>query len=304
MSSGPEFTKAAIEQGIPPAFAEAVVRYLGDDEIVPRLRRGRPPAGNRDARWEAGHYAAGILGFGTSLPINAPEVAQTLGTYEWVRSTKHWATRDKAGKRTGVEVKEDTDVEPNRSCLRSAIERLVLLNASKTASYREEALQVMLEHSIVLSVDGGTASISYQYEDDYWVVDYYSAPPAVKNHNDQRVDLRRKVSVELPFTLVVACGGLLAETLATRPKNLPFPSSDEAPGSAEPETTNENAAVPGSTAARTRKRNRPRSNATGANYTSPENRGVEEFPQPSSSRPPVITQEGVMTHDVAYSNRR
>ncbi len=303
MNGGPEFTKAAIEHGMPPALTEANVRYLGEAEEVPRLRRGRPSPKKHDAVWGASHYAIGLLAFGTILPVNAAETAQALGSYQWVRTTKHRVMRNEVGERTGVVVVEEDTESPNGINLRSSITRLVALFASKTVEDREEALAVFVEHAIVLSVDAGTASISYQYEDDYWSVDYYRSPDPQNGGSDRRTTLRRKVSVELPLSLVVVCGGLLAETLAARTTSLPFPPSDKAPASAEPDPQNENAAIPARTAADTRKRNRPRCNATGANFTSPKTRGVGDIPQPSSSLRPVICPKRTMTHDVARSLR-
>ncbi len=260
MNGGPEFTKAVIEHGMPPPLAEANVRYLGEAEEVPRLRRGRPSPKKQDATWDASHYAIGILALGTSLPINAPATAQKLGSFKWVRATKHTRTREPDG-RTSIKVEEDTEARVDGHELRLAVERQVLFYASKDAAYREEVLSIMVEHAIVLSVDGGTASISYQYEDDYWTVDHYSSSLDPEDVSNRRAIPRRKVSVELPLSLVVVCGGLLAETLAAHAANSPLPPSDGAPGSAEPEPQNENAAAPGRTAARTRKPNRSRRNS-------------------------------------------
>jgi hypothetical protein len=241
------------------------------------------------------------LANGASLPVNAAAAAKDLGAFRWVRSTKHRAVRDEAGNRIQVVMEEVTDPKPNGSDLQSAVERLILLYARKTQQYREEALAVFVEHSIKLSLDSGSAAISYHPDDDQWMVDYYAASDtACGDTTSKSTLLHRNVEVKLPLSLMIVCGGLLAESWAGSTANMPFSPSGDASASADPEPPNDDTpSLPGPGVS-IRNHDRPRANATTEAVHTSEVRGLGEFPQARSGSRPVNSPKGDPDHARAY----
>jgi hypothetical protein len=308
MSGGPEFLRTVVDLGLPSAFTEAAVRYVGDAGLVPRKSRGRPSLKNSEAAWGASHYAIAILALGTVLPIGAADAAVTLGSYVWVRSTRHKVLKDEGGRVIGESEIEDPEAVPQHGVtLSSCLEWFINMAAKKTVEQRQGLLWGMENSTIRLNLTRGIAAVSYEWEPGRRETDYYAqrlnalmGPQVISlPQYPDRPTFFRDMEITLPFNLVIVSGGLLAETWASSATDLPYPPSGDAPASAAPKSRKENAALPARNAAPPRKHDRPRANATGT-LANPEVRGLGDFPQACSESRPVTSPKGDPEHARAY----
>ncbi|WP_156963869.1 hypothetical protein [Muricoccus aerilatus] len=279
MNGGPEFRTALTDAGFPVARAEAVIRYLGENGLVPRGGRGRPPKDGLG--WKASHFAVAILGFGAIQPIDAPGVAALLGNLKHTASHVLSNVRDEVGK--VVETKQIPD-ELLSSGLLFSLSTLIELLAERSVGERAAIRQFSNGLFIRLDAGRGEASVPFPGDADNWGMDQFG--PRQRNlllPEPPRLSWGFEVKLEVEIVFIAA--DLLAENMAQRNGGLLPPEGEVLPGAnpeGEPTTTeNDNASdLPGSEASDRgdRDSNQPLSRASGQSCAT-EDREVGKFAQ-------------------------